>query len=99
MGRRATRRKRKWAADRRGPDILQQLDSLYNCTTIGFSIRNFKDLASVLELLSFALTVRYIEVFRLTLLNKPVIIKLTEMEESLEGNPIESRTEEGNFPT
>ena len=101
MGRRATRRKRKWAADRRGPDILQQLDSLYNCTTVGFSFQffNFKDLASVLELLSFALTVRYIEVFRLTLLNKPVIIKLTEMEESLEGNPIESRTEEGNFPT
>ena len=29
LGRRATRRKRKLAADRRGPDILQQLDSLY----------------------------------------------------------------------
>jgi hypothetical protein len=40
LGRRATRRKRKWAADRRGPDILQQFDSLYNCSTVGFGIRN-----------------------------------------------------------
>jgi hypothetical protein len=63
LGRRATRRKRKWAADRRGPDILQQFDSLYYCSTVGFGIRNFKDLASVLELLSFVLTVRYLEVF------------------------------------
>jgi hypothetical protein len=75
------------------------LDSLYNCSTVGFSIRNFKDLASVLGLLSFAFLVSYLEVFRLTLLNKPVIKKLTEREESLEGNLIESRTVEGNFPT
>jgi hypothetical protein len=73
LGRRATRRKRKWAAEGRGPDILQQLDSLCNWSTVGFSIRNFKDLASVLGLLSCAFTARDLEVFQLTLLNKPVI--------------------------
>jgi hypothetical protein len=72
---------------------------IYNCSTVGYSIRNFKDLASVLGLLSFAFTVRDLEVSQLTVLNKPVIIKLTEREETLEGNLIESRTEEGNFPT
>jgi len=65
-------KKKKWAADRRGPDILQQFESLYNCSTVGFSVRNFKDLASVLELLSFAFIVRDLEVFQLTRLNKPV---------------------------
>ena len=49
--------------------------------------------------MSFVFIVRDLEAFRLTLLNKPVIIKLTEREESLEGNLIESRTEEGNVPT
>ena len=72
---------------------------IYNCSTVGFSIRNFKDLASVLGLLSFTFIVRDLEVFRLTLLNKLVTVKLTEREESRESNLIESRTEEGNFPT
>ena len=66
---------------------------------ITFRLLKVKDLASVLGLLTVVFVVGHLEVFRLTLQNNSIIIKLTERDESFEGNLIESQTEEGNFPT
>jgi hypothetical protein len=51
---------------------------------VGFSIRIFQDLASVLGSFNISFIVTALEVFRLTLLNKPITIKLTQGDESLE---------------
>lgn len=55
-------------------------------------------LVSVLERFSIIFIVRALKVFRLTLLNKPVIIKRTQTDEPPEDNVVKSRIEERQLP-